>query len=649
MISKRFISLLIVSCLTFGLLFKLVYWTQRPLIIWADQSVYMAMAQLLLMGKVPYIDFFDFNLPLIIYLNTIPMAMAQVFRQPPPLMLDFFILALTGLSIFLSNLVFRASGSRLDFCTRVPWLAALVIFTQMQMPDFGQREHFFVLLCAPYLLMRCIYPNCRTIPLARTMGVLAAVGANIKPHFLAIIVLFEVAAAISDPQGISLTNLKTRFERPEVKAFLIATLIYCLHFFLYPYKAWQIFMDEALPIYLNGSAFFGHSLISSVSGEEGHKYYFFALIAVTLLALPRPVNAQLTVPLITFSWAGVVIYLLTGGTWTYRLLPTEAGTLLLLAAELGIVFNLLRSKYLKSWPRLTQCAALSLAMATAIAIGQQLHVFAMEQGGAHSAPIGSGYQYSSPLLNFNSLYYSMLDNSVPDDAVVYIGGGVRPGYPATLQARRRPGCRYLHGMIIPMLRHCIAETGDIKYRELLHNVTTQYGEDILKNRPAVVYYEHEMFGKPEDEFFINHYLCEYEEIGTLQSLECHIYKLRGTLSNGSRPEDAKRDLVMKVLLKQISIEQAAEKLKMTPLELDRFLRNTSAAVDRSLFNTVGGGDEELYSRLQRAEQEKVVLQKTIDKLLRDQAALKEKLEKEKLDNQKLDHKEQAVKSSGGDK
>jgi len=358
------------------------------------------------------------------------------------------------------------------------------------------------------------------------------------------------------------------------------------------------------------------------------------------------------VPLLAFSWGGVIVYLSTGGTWTYRLLPTEAGTLFLLAAELGLFLNLLRRRYLKVWPRLRRLGLLALAAGTAFTMVSQFRIFLRECAVAPAAPIGSGYQYSCPLQDFSSLYYNILDNSVPDDAIIYIGGGVRPGYPAILQARRRPGSRYLHGMIIPMLRQCIDEKNDPKWRELLHKVVTQYGEDILKNRPAVVYYQDEMFGRPEDEFFISHYLNEYSHVGTLESLNCKVYKLRSVIAETTRPEDTKRDIIMKVLLQQMTVSQACARLKMKPGELEVFLRNASAAVDRSLFSAVGGGDEELYVRLQKAEEEKRMLQKTLDKLLKEQASLKEKLQagSEKIEPQEKQEQNPAVKTvSGGGK
>ncbi|HMY02717.1 MAG TPA: hypothetical protein PKA48_05155, partial [Candidatus Obscuribacter sp.] len=62
-----------------------LYWSMHPLSISADQSVYVQSGLLLLQGKVPYLDFFDFNPPLIVYLNVIPVLVARALALPLPM------------------------------------------------------------------------------------------------------------------------------------------------------------------------------------------------------------------------------------------------------------------------------------------------------------------------------------------------------------------------------------------------------------------------------------------------------------------------------------------------------------------------------------------------------------------------------------
>src|ERR1700679_1637233 len=66
-------TLAAVGFLIASLLYKLRY----PLEINTDNAVYLAVAQLLLGGKQPYVDFYDTNPPLIMYLNVIPAAIGN--------------------------------------------------------------------------------------------------------------------------------------------------------------------------------------------------------------------------------------------------------------------------------------------------------------------------------------------------------------------------------------------------------------------------------------------------------------------------------------------------------------------------------------------------------------------------------------------
>ncbi len=105
MLRLTYCSIALFCCLLLSLLYTLPFWLNHPGLVWADQSVYLGMAQLLLQGKVPYIDFFDFNFPIIIYLNAVPAFIAMVTNSPVPIVLDCCVLALMAFSLILSHLV----------------------------------------------------------------------------------------------------------------------------------------------------------------------------------------------------------------------------------------------------------------------------------------------------------------------------------------------------------------------------------------------------------------------------------------------------------------------------------------------------------------------------------------------------------------
>ncbi|MBK7841277.1 MAG: hypothetical protein IPJ49_27065 [Candidatus Obscuribacter sp.] len=79
-LNERVILVLLLLSFILIVTYKLIFWALHPLNVSADQSVYLQCGELILQGKVPYRDFFDFNPPLIMYINVIPVALAHLMH-----------------------------------------------------------------------------------------------------------------------------------------------------------------------------------------------------------------------------------------------------------------------------------------------------------------------------------------------------------------------------------------------------------------------------------------------------------------------------------------------------------------------------------------------------------------------------------------
>ena len=631
--AKIICSKLLLISLIVAVLFKFTFWFIHPMLTWADQSVYLGMGGLLLEGKVPYRDFFDFNLPLIIYLNAIPMALSRLLSQPPPLMLDFCVLVLLVTSMWICNRLFALSYNRIDYFSKISWLFAMVIFNQWQMSDFAQREHLFVLFTAPYLVLRGLKVKPQSDKQSRylywAVGILAALGANIKPHFLIILAVFELLASLPCLEERSITALKARFFRSEIKAFVLFTLLYGLHFLLYPAVAWKIFLEQAIPIYLNGSVWFAHTLIASLYGDDECVLPIYGLLAITFICLPLTGKSRLITPLLGYCWSSLIIYLVTGGTWVYRLLPVEAGSMFLLAVVSGICLASVRGKFIHEWGRLQIAISAVVLIYTIYITGSTAKVY---YDFASFVPkvslVPCGYKWPSPYVDFNAVYYSILKHSDIGDNVIYIGTGVRPGYPAILQTNRRPGSRYLHGMILPMLEVCIQNKKGPQYTDMLAEVLHNYGEDVLHSKAKLVYFQNGVTDQFGAEAFRQKYLSQYSDLGRLESMGCTVYKrLDTSIEKIVATPINKKEMLLKVLLKQITVEECAEKLLMKPEDVKETVKKLSYVLDQTLSNDAGGGEEELAAKLKTAEEEKAGLIKTIDKLLGENLEFRRRLTK----------------------
>ena len=156
----------------------------------ADKNWLLAAANMLVSGKKLYTDIFEINPPLIVWLYTVPVWLAQQIR----FLTDFNLLVLLGLALI--GLVIRLSLGLLaqhpafeNAPRKRTWfgflLAFVFIFCTAPM-FFFDREHILLVLSFPYILRFTPTLSNVRVCLSRriTIGLLAAVGFCIKPHAL---------------------------------------------------------------------------------------------------------------------------------------------------------------------------------------------------------------------------------------------------------------------------------------------------------------------------------------------------------------------------------------------------------------------------------------------------------------------------------
>lgn len=139
------------------------------------------------------VDIFDINPPMSMWLFSIPAHLTHLTGLPAPVMFKVFTLLTAALSIFavLSLEEFDDAAPR-----RLGLMAMLLGGTLFLLPgyDFGQREHFTLMLTLPYVCSVIHRAQGRKLSLgpAVLIGIAAAVGVGIKPYFLALPVFMEL-------------------------------------------------------------------------------------------------------------------------------------------------------------------------------------------------------------------------------------------------------------------------------------------------------------------------------------------------------------------------------------------------------------------------------------------------------------------------
>jgi hypothetical protein len=155
-----------------------------------DVSFLLHSSRLLLGGGSYASAFFETNPPMILYIYTVPVLLAELLSIDVELSLRLLVFIVSLLSILLSTAV-SVSGL-------APVLA--VVFLLLPAHEFGQREHLCVMMVMPYVFVLGRRLGNKSVHtwLAVVIGFMAGVGFGIKPFFLIPLILFELHAISQD-------------------------------------------------------------------------------------------------------------------------------------------------------------------------------------------------------------------------------------------------------------------------------------------------------------------------------------------------------------------------------------------------------------------------------------------------------------------
>ncbi|MGE0632508.1 MAG: hypothetical protein AB7O96_08880 [Pseudobdellovibrionaceae bacterium] len=232
---------IILICLGIALFFA------NPTLIGNDQIMLLKAGELLFNGARPYVDFIDQNPPLIYYLNVIPAFLTHLFDLRPGVAFLVLVFLLTLITASLLKNIFSASRRFSKDEWKVVDAAWFVIpILLILVKDFGQREHLFALTFMPYFFLRLHRSEADfsiSTTKAITIGALCALMALFKPHFVFVVLVFEIGLLISERN-------KALLKSPEVSAFFFTALTYLLHFLFLPADIFNAYFKELLPLLL---------------------------------------------------------------------------------------------------------------------------------------------------------------------------------------------------------------------------------------------------------------------------------------------------------------------------------------------------------------------------------------------------------------
>lgn len=219
-----------------------------------DTAMYLTTGRLILSGASPYVDFFDLNPPLIMYLNVLPAFLSAATGLALAKCGVISICTLSLLSTFVLFYVLDSGCRALQIAPErllAPVLLAFSAFPGLLGIDFGQREHIIVLLLVPYLWLRFFASqNVHFSPAVRlSIGLAFGLALSLKPFVFIFPLLLELYFQFQkkDPLKHRLAFLLS----PENLAALVFPMTYAFYMrFLLGEPARGNFYDFILPLVL---------------------------------------------------------------------------------------------------------------------------------------------------------------------------------------------------------------------------------------------------------------------------------------------------------------------------------------------------------------------------------------------------------------
>lgn len=281
--------------------------------IWPEGDVawLLTVARRLDAGAVLYSrDLVEFNPPLGIELSLLAVWISRWLHVDTILAWRLLVAALATAGLTLSWKLLRDALSDEDPDLRAS-LAVLLSAALFCLPGimFGQREHLVVLGYVPYLIAAGL--RIVNVPVSRVrgtlIGVALALAVSIKPHYVIVVLLVELAV-----------SLRAGTWRTLVRAESVVGLVSLLIVQAVAAIQFPGYLSFAVPLALAYYPAYGAAQIRL-------SYFVYggaALASFAVRGIPRSISAQRQV----FGLAGVGAfagYLLQGQGWEYQFLPAE--------------------------------------------------------------------------------------------------------------------------------------------------------------------------------------------------------------------------------------------------------------------------------------------------------------------------------------
>jgi hypothetical protein len=466
----------------FIVLSQLLYlFLSHPQFINNDVTLFAHTAQLVLAGKVPYVDFVEFNAPLAFYLYVPVVWLAESLHQPLSIFISIFGWLLIVYSLGASFLILRSHAEPDEWIIFLPLLFAFLLVNLALSSHLAQRDYVFALLMMPFFLLRWQRRRgAKQNPLfAIFIGSIAAIGTLIKPPFFPLLPLtFEVYWLVES------RKLLARLTDPEVLAAIGTSLLLIGWFFIAaPESMRNAYLMHWAPFAVlaatNGS-YYKHIKDILSFASFGYVLPPIPIIVITtLIALALSRRASICLALLIWTTASWCIYLMQGKGFAYHTIPVLIGYFMLVSLELAMFARRLLQKCncLENICRGTNWNKLTT---TFIAYSILLCIFLpflVENS-------------RNTLHSIDRLRSVVLCNTKPGDAVLVLAINNWDACPVLVKDGRRAASRYLATFPFVVYETLKYKSTDPQkrclYNEREQAMFKEISEDVERTKPALI-------------------------------------------------------------------------------------------------------------------------------------------------------------------
>ena len=271
-----------------------------------DTSWYLIATGWWIDGAELYRDVSEVNPPLAFYMTVPVVLVSHVTGLAAETCYVLSMMAVAAASLFWFRRLLRLSPGLSDSRRSILLGAGFAAACLMPIGSFGQREHLVFLLILPYIALAVFKPHTTTAEQI-AVGVIAALGLALKPHFLVLPGLFALAAIIRQRRVLAAFT-------PEHLA-MGAT---CLGYAVFVAVVHPLYLTEVVPTALLVYGAVGTSVKNLVSVPG---YLVAACLVIVGRSLPTDGDRRVSIGLFLATLGCVVGYIAQGKGWQYHRTP----------------------------------------------------------------------------------------------------------------------------------------------------------------------------------------------------------------------------------------------------------------------------------------------------------------------------------------